>query len=291
MNSFEPSEQRPPDSSNPGRASKGRRAFPAEPLVGLAILLAIAGLWIATRFLSTTASTAPDDHAAGEGFGTTVALGEGRFHVSARIDQDGKATLITLGSDPSRIIDVESGPLEAEAVGIEGRVHAFELSPDPQAGDAEGRTSRFRGALPQELVNEPVSVEIVPLRIGAERFRVAFSWPPEAASPAMPAPASPDEERELYLEPGGAYTAADIAANGSKLPSEKFAGFRPQHDPSPQTGDVVCPITRTKANPQCSWVVAGRRYEFCCPPCIDEFVRLAKERPEAIEQPEAYHLR
>lgn len=288
MISLEPSEQRLPASSNPERASKGRRAFPAEALVGLAIVLAIAGLWTATRFLSPIETTASEDHLAGEGFGTTISLGEGRFHVSARIDQDGEATLLTLGSDPSRIIDVESRPLQAAAVGIDGSVHAFELAPDPQAGDAEGRTSRFRGTLPPEALDERVSVEIVPLRIGAERFRVAFSWPPEAA---MPAPASADEERELYLEPGGAYTAADIAANGGELPSEKFAGFRPQHDPLPQPGDVVCPITRTKANPECSWVVAGRRYEFCCPPCIDEFVRLAKQDPSAIEPPEAFVLR
>lgn len=290
MNSLHSSEDRSLAQPQPVRPSVDR-SFPAEALVGLAIVLAIAGLWAATRFDSPTTSAAPEDHLSGESLRRTIALGEGRFHVAARIDRDGHVSLLTLGSDSSRIIDVESRMLRGKAIAADGRAQTFELSPEPQSGDPEGRTSRFHGAIPQDLADGPLSVEIVPLCIGAERFRVAFSWPPEALSPKMPLPSPPDEERELYLEPGGAYTSADISANGLKLPSETYAGFRPQHDASPQPGDVICPITRTKANSRCSWVVAGERYEFCCPPCIDEFVRLAKERPESIEPPGAYRAR
>jgi hypothetical protein len=35
-------------------------------------------------------------------------------------------------------------------------------------------------------------------------------------------------------------------------------------------------------------VVGGNRYEFCCPPCIDRFVRAAKEQPATIKEPEDY---
>lgn len=96
---------------------------------------------------------------------------------------------------------------------------------------------------------------------------------------SMPAKVVADEERALYLTPGGLYTQDDIVANGSTIASQKFRGFRAQHDFHPQRGDRLCPITRTKANPQCAWVIGGKSYEFCCPPCVDEFLRLAKEQP------------
>ncbi len=104
----------------------------------------------------------------------------------------------------------------------------------------------------------------------------------------MPAKVTDEAETQLYLEPGGLYTQADIAANGRQTASSRFAGFVPRHDLNPRPGDAVCPITRTKANPQCSWIIGGQRYEFCCPPCIDEFLQMAKTTPEEIEEPEAY---
>ena len=47
-------------------------------------------------------------------------------------------------------------------------------------------------------------------------------------------------------------------------------------------------MTLTKANPKCSWIVGGKNYEFCCPPCVDEFVKLAKSNPEKVKQPDQY---
>jgi multiple sugar transport system substrate-binding protein len=40
---------------------------------------------------------------------------------------------------------------------------------------------------------------------------------------------------------------------------------------------VICPISKTKAAPKFSWVVGGKTYQFCCPPCVDEFVQTAKK--------------
>ena len=57
---------------------------------------------------------------------------------------------------------------------------------------------------------------------------------------------------------------------------------------NPKPGDKICPITDTKANPKCTWIVGGKTYQFCCPPCIDEFVRLAKENPDKVKDPEEY---
>ncbi len=113
-------------------------------------------------------------------------------------------------------------------------------------------------------------------------------WPDESHQPSMPTKVEDEAERQLYLEPGGLYTAADIAANGGLTASQKFAGFKPSHDFDPQPGDLLCPVTRTKANPACEWTIDGRQYTFCCPPCVDEFLELAKRDPQQVQDPEKY---
>jgi len=95
-------------------------------------------------------------------------------------------------------------------------------------------------------------------------------------------------ERELYLTPAGKYTETDILANDSSTRSQQFKDFIASHDLHPKVGDTICPITLTKANPKCTWIIGGKSYQFCCPPCIDEFLLLAKEQPEKIREPEEY---
>jgi hypothetical protein len=101
-------------------------------------------------------------------------------------------------------------------------------------------------------------------------------------------PSVSEEDRKLYLTPGGKYTEADIKANGGAVAAAKFKGIKATHDVEPQPGDVLCPISMTKANPKFPWVVGGKTYQFCCPPCVDEFVALAKEKPDAVREPEFY---
>ena len=110
----------------------------------------------------------------------------------------------------------------------------------------------------------------------------------QQSEPEMPSKVVAEAEQELYLTPQGIYSQADIEANNGLTPSQKFASFQAKHDFNPQAGDALCPITRTKANPECDWIIGGRKYQFCCPPCIDEFVEMAKKRPESIGPPEAY---
>jgi hypothetical protein len=95
-------------------------------------------------------------------------------------------------------------------------------------------------------------------------------------------------ERRLYLTPGGRYTAADIAINGGPLPSQRFRYIESRHDMHPQPGDRLCPVTGTRASPRFTWIVGGKAYQFCCPPCIDELVRQAKQHPQTIRPPEYY---
>lgn len=97
-----------------------------------------------------------------------------------------------------------------------------------------------------------------------------------------------DEERKVLFTPGGKYTQADIDANGDQQAWEKLKGLMARHDAKPKPGDKTCPISETKANPRFTWIVGGKTYEFCCSPCVVEFVSRAKEHPEAIKEPESY---
>jgi hypothetical protein len=119
------------------------------------------------------------------------------------------------------------------------------------------------------------------VRMDARRRAMdSTAWMPRATAEA--------DERELHLNPGGIYTLADIGANGRLVPSVKYRGFQARHDRDPQPGERLCPVTRTKASSLCTWVINGQEYQFCCPPCIDEFVRLAKESPSEIKPARQY---
>jgi len=130
----------------------------------------------------------------------------------------------------------------------------------------------------QLLVNVPM------IRINGERYRLSFA----TAEPIMPAKVTSDAERELYLTAGGRYTEADIKANGSVTASAKFAGFVSAHDMHPEPGARICPITNTVANPECGWIIGGQEYLFCCPPCVDEFLKRAKEDPASVQDASTY---
>jgi len=105
----------------------------------------------------------------------------------------------------------------------------------------------------------------------------------------MPSAPTSDVEQKLFLTPGGKYTAADIAANKRGIASVVYRGIMAAHSMKPKKGSIICPITNTLANPQFTWIVDGKTYRFCCPPCIAEFVRQAKEKPKTIHPP-AYYI-
>jgi YHS domain-containing protein len=197
--------------------------------------------------------------------------------------------LFTLGANEATVLEVEAQPLTGY-VKAEGGTESdsFVLAPKPQPGDKTGMTSLFVGHLPKEVAGKKVEVTIPSIRIGNERFRIAFKSVPDAGEHAMPAKVADDDERKLYLTPGGIYTAADIQANGNATASQKFKGLKAEHDLKPKPGDQICPVTLTKANPKFTWVIGGKSYQFCCPPCVDEFVALAKEKPADVQPPEFY---
>ncbi len=230
---------------------------------------------------------APEEHGhqPGEHGGIIVPLGQDHYHAEALFTEDGKLKLFMLGKDESQVIDIEFQELTVYVrQANDGSSKEMVLKPDPRPGDAEGRTSVFSGDLPDGLAPEVLLVVVPTIQINDVRYRFSFA----TTEPLMPRKITDDAERELYLTPGGVYTEADIAANGAVTASEKYASFRSEHDSQPKAGDLICPITSTKANPSCTWIVGGKEYQFCCPPCVDEFVTRAKEKPNTIREPAEY---
>lgn len=248
---------------------------------------------VANAVPDTTATT-EHGHKSGEHGGIMVSLGRDSYHIEAVFEADGAVRLYTLGSDESRVIDVESQTLKG-FVKVEGEAKAnsivFEAS--PQDGDAPKRTSLFIGKLPQEFVGKSLEVTVPNINISGERFRLGFtsvtaSHDASDSVTGMPDKLADSAERDLYMIPGGRYTTADIVANGNTTASKKFRGIKSSHDMFPKDGDRICPITETKANPKFTWVVDGKAYLFCCPPCVDEFVKTAKASSEPLAEPDSY---
>ena len=228
-------------------------------------------------------------HIAGAHGGIVIPIGSDSYHAEAVIEKDGQFRLLMLGADETRIqeVDVQAVKAYIKAAG-ETDATPIDMTSVPQEGDASGKSSQFVGQLPESAIGKAIDVTIPNLRIGTERFRVGFTTAVQQHDSGMPAAVSGAEEQKLYFTPGGKYTQADIDANGKLPAGAKFRGFMSKHDMFPKPGDITCPVTFTKANPKIEWQVDGKKYLFCCPPCVDEFVRMAKEEPSSLKAPEDY---
>ncbi len=230
-------------------------------------------------------------HKASSRGGIIVPIGGDDYHAEAVFEKDGVLRLFVLGKDEATVVEVKVQPITAFVKPEDStESESIVLTAKPQPGDTEGMTSQFVGHLPRAVWGKPVEVSIPTIRIGSERFRFGFNSKANAdhVDPAMPAKLADDSEKKVFLTPGGKYTAEDIVANGNVVASVKFKGIRPLHNATPKPGDKLCPISMTKANPKFTWIVGGKAYEFCCLPCVEEFVLLAKEKPGEIKDPEAY---
>jgi YHS domain-containing protein len=228
-------------------------------------------------------------HKPGSHGGIIIPIGSDSYHAEAVVERSGDLRLLTLGKDESRIQEVDSQLLKAY-VKVVGQTDAMsiELTATPQDGDTSGKTSQFVGQLPEELRGKPLEVTIPNIRVNGERFRIGFTTVTANHQEEMPAGLPAAEEQALYLTPAGKYTEADIKANGSVTASQKFKGVLSSHDMKPKPGDRICPVTLTKANPKFTWIIDGKPYEFCCPPCVDEFVKTAKQQPDEVKLPDTY---
>jgi hypothetical protein len=237
----------------------------------------------------TAAGDSEHGHKPGTHGGNIVEIGRDNYHAEAVFEKGGMVRLYLLGKDENKVQEVEVQTLTAH-VRPEGGTEsvAIEIKPAPTREDSAGKTSRFTWQLPQALRGKSVEVTVPCIRIAGERFRFAFKNVTDSAHTDMPAVTGSNEARQLYLTPRGKYTAADIKANGNTTAAQKYGDKKSSHDARPQKSDRVCPISDTKANSMFTWIVDGKTYQFCCPPCIDEFVRTAKEKPAEIKEPGDY---
>jgi hypothetical protein len=180
-------------------------------------------------------------------------------------------------------------PAQPLTLTLKQPVVTIALEARPQAGDPAGSASRFAGTHAALAEEHQLAGSISGMANG-KPYAGDFAESAHAghAEEQTQADAPTAREVALFLTPGGIYTSADIETNGKVVPSVKFKGLSWSHDDDLKPGDKVCPVTANKADPQCAWVVNGKAYEFCCPPCLEKFVGWAKNTPEKVKPPEQY---
>jgi YHS domain-containing protein len=224
-------------------------------------------------------------------------LSAGDCHIEAQLSKDGRLELYIYGQKERQLYPISTIGLdlvvEAQVI-IPGESSVpIKLQPQPYPNEQEGTSSRFVGQFDRRPDQEQVGLSLT-IPIDDKTYRV--QWRPEnlapgqfaTSDPGMPQAVTATTAKSLFLTPGGKYTAEDIAANGRTTATQKYGSQMSMHNAHPKPGDRICPITDTVANPKFSWVVSGKKYLFCCPPCIEEFVKQAKEKPKSVKEPLAY---
>lgn len=231
------------------------------------------------------AAKAHDHPSVGPHGGPLAEWGDEEYHVEVTVDHAAKtATVYVLDGNAKAAAPIDAATLTL-ALAFAPPV-TVTLAAQPQPGDPAGRSSRFAGTHPALAVERPVSGS-VSAKVGGKPFSGDFEAGEHAShTPAKAAPTG--READLFLKPGGIYTAADVTKNGGVVPSVKFAGLSWSHDDELKPGDKICPVTVNKADDKCAWSVNGQQYHFCCPPCLEKFVRWAKETPEKVKPPSEY---
>ena len=236
-----------------------------------------------------------DDHGHGEGphGGTIVELG--KHHGEFIVDHAKKlATIYILDEDVMKADPIAVATL---LLSIKSPQFQVEMKADPQPGDPKGTSSRFV-ATHDNFAKEQEFEGTVSVVIDGKPFLGDFKEKEhkdgekktqgDVDAHGRAVVQSDPKEAEVYLKPGGIYTLADIEANGKTTVSVKYKNLKVSHDIKPKVGDKLCPVTLTKSNANLTWVIGAKKYEFCCPPCVEEFVTLAKTNPEEVKAPETY---
>lgn len=237
---------------------------------------------------------APESHGhpPGPHGGAVVAIDrDNRFHAEAASDGAGAVRLYLFGRDLTEVRPVVARTVCAAVRGHDGEGdYALMLRPEPQGTDPPGTASRFAGRLSPSLWRGHLKLMVWSLPVEGERFRFEIELshsPPEEAAVAR----AEADETALYAAAKGKYLTDDVRANGTVPASRKYRGERPTHDDRPAPGERVCPVSRARVDARFVWVIGGKEYHFCCPPCIDEFVATAKERPDDVREPDDYRHR
>jgi hypothetical protein len=170
-----------------------------------------------------------------------VQIGEA-YRAEIVLGRKGIIKVYPLAADAAQIHEVEKQRLEAQ-LRLEGGSEATLIYLDavPQEGDGEGKTSQFVGTIPRQLWEKPL---VVTMQMAIDRKRYRFSFPLPSGGHAedlMPTPVPAEEEKLLYLTPGGRYTEEDIKANGRLCASQKYDLTGWTHELRPAPGEKLVP--------------------------------------------------
>lgn len=273
------------------QAQSGRRALAPDVkrmaqwracgvLTLIAVFLAIAAS-VAVRFFGQKPGADEHPHAGAPHGGVIVPLGDedNHYHLEALRETRGVLRFYLLDADAARVRELE---LQTPTAHVRREKDAEDstilLMPVPQQGDTKDKTSQFFGKLPVALWRERLVVRVSDLILAGKQVSFDFTAPGDPKGNELPLAARIEQQEKFFRTPGGQYTEADIHANGDCSVYRKYRNFQGKHEMKTQQGDTICPVTRTKANPDCIWVVGGARRAFCCPPCVEEFVKHAKEQ-------------
>jgi hypothetical protein len=222
--------------------------------------------------------TSEHEHKMGKHGGIITSLGaDDKYHLETYIDAKGNITIFTLDANENSFWAYNQ-EITAFIKTNNNETSSIILSPRHY----NEYMDCLYGQIPLNF--EQVTI-IFNINFGKDRYRVVIN---HDALKMPESDLSGEEERKLFLTPGGIYTEEDIKANGSTVPSVKFKGFKAKHDANPKKGDRICPVTFTLANKMCTWIVQGEEYQFCCPPCLGNFIELAKQHPEQVKHSHEY---
>ena len=224
-------------------------------------------------------------HTEGPHGGPLAEWGAEDYHAEFTVDHSAReATVYILGSDAKT-----PAPIRADKILLSINKPSFqiELAATPQDSDPKGKSSRFVGKH-AHFGKDRLFAGTISGEVDGKPYAGDFKEERHNHDKAAANGNRESREAKVFLTPGGIYTDADIEKNGNTVPSAKFKDIYWSHDDNLKAGDRVCPVTDNKADPQCYWWVNGQKYEFCCPPCLEKFVRWAKETPEKVKTPETY---
>ena len=269
--------------------------------IGFAILVAGLAIFAGCRQETSSPTLEPNiaakgggkepehSHGAGPHGGPLAEWGAEAYHAEFTVAHaKQEVTVFILGGDAKTL-----APITADKILLTIKRPKFqvELSATPQDSDPKGKASRFVGKHANFGKEQPfagtISGEVNGKPYAGDFKEAAHEHDKGQAKPQSRGDAE-SREAKVFLTPGGIYTQADIEKNGGVVPSVKFKDIYWSHDDNLMPGDRVCPVTDNKADPQCYWWVNGQKYEFCCPPCLEKFVRWAKDAPEKVKTPDAY---
>ncbi len=275
-------DQRKPRSPSPGRVHR------VVAWVSGATCVAIFVVLVSYQFFPLPPAGShdhpPSPHA---GQLVTFKAGATHYHVEFVVEPTGRVRVYPLDESATKPLPVEAQLLVLSVEGPAAGEPAPVMLRPANTSEPAGTTTQFVGRLPARAINGRMTVRFTEFKVSGERYRFEFVWDSPVGEEAFRT-LYRDEQRRIFLSPGGKYLDSDIRDNGGLSADAKFAAAAPTHDHAPKPGNRVCPVSGFKAEATITWVVGGEKYVFCCQPCIDEFVLLAKEKPHEVQPAARY---